>query len=64
MQVINLNKFSVISLLHEFGHCIGLTHGGKSNCWEYSEKVFFGAYPKAKEYLTKGKEWYWRKSDS
>ena len=59
--IINLNRFSVISLLHEFGHCIGLTHKGKVNCWNYSEKVFFGAYPKAKTYLKRDKGGYWRK---
>ena len=56
-----LNKYSIISLLHEFGHAIGLKHQGTINCWNYSEYVYFTANPKAKERLVKNEKRIWVK---
>lgn len=41
---VSLDKYSVISLLHEFAHAIHLTEEG---CKKYSEKVFKLAYKPA-----------------
>lgn len=48
-----LNKYSIISLLHEFGHHIGL-----DECQKYSENVFLTAYPIAKSYLKRDSRGY------
>ena len=49
-QKICLNKYSVISFLHEFGHHIEMS---EAECKSYSETVFLKAYPKAEEYLSR-----------
>ena len=48
-STIFLNKFSVISFLHEFGHFKGMTD--ELEVKQYSEELFLNAYPKAMEYL-------------
>jgi len=40
-----LDKYSIISLLHELGHHFGYS---ERKCVEYSEYVFLTAYPKTK----------------
>lgn len=54
-NTIVLNKYSVISLLHELGHAYGFD---EAKCVAYSEKVFLTAYPKAKEYLVRDDRGY------
>jgi len=51
-----LTKYSVISLLHEFGHII--FGNNEQKCVEYSEIIFLTAYPKAKRYLKRDNREY------
>lgn len=54
-QTITINKYSVITLLHEFGHHLWLS---ESDCTAYSEKVFKAAYPKGFERLRRDHRGY------
>ena len=53
---ITLDKYSIISLLHEFAHYLSLS---KDKDWtekdivHYSETIFLTAYPKANDYLVR-----------
>lgn len=60
-NTIVLNKYSVISLLHELGHAYGFD---EAMCVAYSENVFLTAYPKAKEYLVRNDKDYLVKRSS
>lgn len=54
-KFIHLNKFSIISFLHEFGHHIGLN---EKQCIDFSETIFLTAYPKAQKYLIRDDRGY------
>jgi len=55
MRVVYLQKFSLISLLHEFAHHIGKN---EQQCKKYSEHIFLTANPKAKNYLVRDERGY------
>jgi hypothetical protein len=54
-----LNSVSVISLLHELAHHYGTLD--EATAFDYSERVFFTAMPKARSRLIKDERGYWVK---
>jgi len=51
---IELNKYSVITLLHEFYHAIHIKkniNAPHKEAWDFSNEVFFTVYPKKKQTL-------------
>ena len=55
IKTIFLTKYSIIGLLHEFGHHLDKI---EPQCKKYSEHIFLTANPKAKNYLVKDERGY------
>jgi len=54
-RAIILDKYSMISFLHEFGHFIGIDHPAT---FDWSEETFYKAMPSARKRLVRDEKGY------